>query len=46
MPRPDGPAELTPDERTRRVVALLATGLLRLGNSLPTPDSPVIHGPQ
>ena len=42
MPRHESPADLTPEERTRRVAALLATGLLRLGSAL----SPQVHGPQ
>ena len=46
MPRHDCPALLTPDERTRRLAALLATGLLRLGNSLPPPRSPALHALQ
>ena len=39
-------ADLTPEERTRRVAALLATGLLRLGSTLSPPDPRPIHGPQ
>jgi hypothetical protein len=46
MPHHDRHALLTPDERTRHIAALLATGLLRLGNSLPAPDSLLVHAPQ
>jgi hypothetical protein len=46
MPRHDRAALLTPDERTRRVAALLATGLLRLGSTLSPHESPVVHAPQ
>ena len=46
MPRHDRPALLTPDERTRRIAALLATGLLRLGNALPQPEALPFHAPQ
>ena len=42
MPRIDRPSDLTPEERTRRVAALLATGLLRLGSTLGLQ----VHGPQ
>lgn len=38
-------APLTADARTRRVTALLATGLLRLGSSLSPPDLPAVHIP-
>ena len=46
MPRYDHPALLTPDERTGRVAALLATGLLRLGRTLTPPGSAALHAPQ
>jgi hypothetical protein len=46
MPRHDRAARLTPDERTRRVAAFLATGLLRLGSALPLPEYPPVHAPQ
>jgi hypothetical protein len=46
MPRHDRPALLAPDERTRRVAALLATGLLRLGSTLSPPAPLPLHAPQ
>jgi hypothetical protein len=46
MPRHDRPALLTAAERTRRVAALLASGLLRLGSNLSQSSSPPIHGLQ
>lgn len=42
MPSPLHPSQLTPEERRRRLAALLATGLLRLGTALDAPTS----GPQ
>jgi hypothetical protein len=39
MPSASHPSQFTPEERARRVAALLATGLLRLGNSLLQPTS-------
>jgi hypothetical protein len=46
MPSTTHPSQLTPEERARRVAALLATGLLRLGNSLTTPASPPPPAPE
>ena len=46
MPSITRPADLTPEQRTRRIAALLATGLLRLGSTLSPPDPRPIHGPQ
>jgi hypothetical protein len=43
MPRRDRPTPLTPDDRTRRIAALLATGLLRLGSTISLPESPPLH---
>ena len=40
------PCPLTPAERSRRIAALFATGLLRLGTALPQPEPPPILGPQ
>jgi len=46
MPSTSHPCQLTPEERGRRVAALLATGLLRLGSSLPQPTSPPPPAPE
>ena len=45
MPSTDHRSRLTPEERRRRLAALLATGLVRLGNTLRAatsalPDTP------
>jgi hypothetical protein len=39
MPSQIRPSQLTPEERRRRLAALLATGLLRLGAALKAPSS-------
>ena len=46
MPSPTDPSRLTPEERARRLAALLATGVLRLGNSLTTPAHPPPPAPE
>ena len=46
MPSTIRPPQLTPEERARRVAALLATGLLRLGTSLTTSTSPPPQDPE
>jgi hypothetical protein len=40
VPSTDHPSRLTPEERARRVAALLATGLLRIGTALLRATSP------
>ena len=40
------PALLSPEERRRRVAALLATGLVRLGSALLPPASPPPDTPE
>jgi hypothetical protein len=45
MPSAARASQLPPEER-RRLASLLATGLIRLGSSLPLPDSPPLHAPQ
>ena len=42
---PHRTADLTPEERARRVAALLATGLLRLGSALSPPDPTSVQLP-
>jgi hypothetical protein len=40
MPSPIRPSQPTAEERRRRLAALLATGLIRLGSALKPPTSP------
>ena len=42
MPLPNHLPPLTPEERRRRLAALLATGLLRLGSVLKAATSPPV----
>jgi len=46
MPSSIHPSQLTPEERTRRLAALLATGLIRLGTTLIPPTSPPAPAPE
>ena len=46
MPSPSHPSQLTPEERRRRLAALLATGLVRLGTTLRPPTSPPQDSPE
>jgi hypothetical protein len=46
MPFNNRAIPLTPEERRRRLAALLATGLLRLGSALRSPPSPSPDSPE
>ena len=46
MPSTNHPARLTPEERRRRLAALLATGLVRLGKALVPPTSAADNTPE
>jgi hypothetical protein len=41
MPSTNRTYQLTPEERRQRLVAILATGLVRLGSTLKSPTSPL-----
>ena len=46
MPFANRTTPLTPEERRRRLAALPATGLLRLGSALKSPSSPPPEAPE
>ncbi|MBP3954877.1 hypothetical protein J8F10_06220 [Gemmata sp. G18] len=46
MPSTRNPASLTPEERTRELARLLATGLVRLGSDLLAPASSPPSAPE